>query len=97
MQFIALLRRRTEKFADTDFAPVLPGEGEQRRRLYAEGHIRQIWNRTDQPGTAFLFEAADDAEVRQDLATLPLVKTEMMEITAVTGLAPYPGFGPTRK
>jgi muconolactone delta-isomerase len=97
MQIIALLRRRTEKFADADFAPVLPDESQQRRVLYAEGLIRQIWNRTDVPGTAFLFEAADLAEANRQLETLPLVKTGMMEITTLTGLAPYPGFGPARK
>jgi muconolactone delta-isomerase len=97
MQFIALLRRRTEKFADSDFAPLLPEESQQRRSLYAQGFARQVWNRTDEPGTAFLFEATDRDEVHQHLNTLPLVQAEMMEITTVASLAPYPGFGPTRK
>ncbi|WP_352792887.1 hypothetical protein [Mesorhizobium sp. M0243] len=36
MQFFALLTRNTENFADADFAPLLPGEAEQRRTLYAK-------------------------------------------------------------
>ncbi|MER8977246.1 muconolactone Delta-isomerase family protein [Mesorhizobium sp. M0870] len=83
MQFFALLTRNTEKFADADFAPLLPGEAEQRRTLYAEGAVRQMWNRGDIPGSGMMFEAADDAEVRAHLATLPLVKAGMMDIAAI--------------
>lgn len=96
MQFFALLARNTQKFTDADFAPLLPSEGEQRRTLYAEGAVRQVWNRGDIPGTGMMFEAGSDAEVRGHLATLPLVKAGMMEITAVVSLNPYPGFGPKR-
>ncbi|RVD54032.1 muconolactone Delta-isomerase family protein [Mesorhizobium sp. M7A.F.Ca.ET.027.03.2.1] len=94
MQFFALLTRNTEKFADADFAPLLPGEAEQRRTLYAEGAVRQVWNRGDIPGSGMMLEAADDAEVRGHLATLPLVKAGMMDIVAIVPLKPYPGFGP---
>lgn len=96
MQIIALLRRRTEKFADADFAPVLPDESQQRRVRYAAGLIRQIWNRTDVPGTAFMLETTDIGEANRQLETLPLVKAGMMEITTITGLVPYPGFGPAK-
>ncbi|MBZ9995962.1 muconolactone Delta-isomerase family protein [Mesorhizobium sp. BH1-1-4] len=96
MQFLALLTRNTEKFTDADFAPVLPGEAEQRRALYAEGAVRQIWNRGDIPGSCLMFEAGSDADVRGHLATLPLVKAGMMDIAAIVPLNPYPGFGPKR-
>ena len=94
MQLFALLRRNTERFADADFAPLLPAEAEQRRHLYARGVARQVWNRGDEPGSALLLEAADRAEAEADLATLPLVKAGMMEVVALVPLAPYPGFGP---
>ena len=94
MQFIALLRRDTERFKDTDFAPRLPEEAEQRRRLYVEGFARQVWNRTDIPGAALLIEAADAGAARDGLDTLPLVKTGMMLVDTLAPLAPYPGFGP---
>ncbi|MEO5758419.1 MAG: hypothetical protein ABIQ51_16335 [Mesorhizobium sp.] len=96
MQFFALLTRNTEKFADADFAPLLPGEAEQRRTLYAEGAVRQVWNRGDMPGSGMMLEAASDAEARGHLATLPLVEAGMMDITALVPLNPYPGFGPKR-
>ncbi|PBB28493.1 MULTISPECIES: muconolactone Delta-isomerase family protein [unclassified Mesorhizobium] len=96
MQFFALLTRNTAKFGDADFVPLLPGEAEQRRTLYAEGAVRQVWNRGDIPGSGMMFEAADDAEVRGHLATLPLIKAGMMEIAAIVPLNPYPGFGPKR-
>lgn len=96
MQFFALLTRNTQKFTDADFAPLLPDEAEQRRTLYAEGCLRQIWNRGDIPGSGMMFEANSDADVRGHLATLPLVKARMMDITVVVPLNPYPGFGPKR-
>ncbi|QKC84644.1 muconolactone Delta-isomerase family protein [Mesorhizobium sp. NZP2077] len=96
MQFFALLTRNTAKFGDADFAPLLPGEAERRRTLYAEGAVRQVWNRGDIPGSGMMFEASDDAEVRGHLATLPLIKAGMMDIAAIVPLNPYPGFGPKR-
>lgn len=96
MQFFAVLKRNTEKFADSDFAPILPDEAEQRRTLYVAGGVRQIWNRGDLPGTCMMFEAEDDAAVRHQLGTLPLIKAGMMEIVSVIALNPYPGFGPRR-
>ena len=96
MQFFALLTRNTQTFSDADFAPLLPPESEQRKTLYAQGAVRQIWNRGDVPGTGIMFEAADDAEVRSHLATLPLIEAGMMDIAAIVPLNPYPGFGPKR-
>jgi len=58
MQFFALLARNTEKFSDADFAPLLPGEAEQRRTLYAEGAVRQVWNRGDIPGSGLSSSAS---------------------------------------
>ena len=94
MQFLALLRRNTERFTEADFAPKLPEEAEQRRRLYAQGAVRQVWNRGDLPGSGFMLEAADLAEAQQRLDTLPLVQAGMMTIEALVPLSPYPGFGP---
>jgi hypothetical protein len=94
MQFFALFRRNTEKFTDADFAPFLPEEAEQRRALYAQGVVRQVWNRGDLPGSGLMFESADASEVRQHIDTLPLVKAGMMEVVALVPLNPYPGFGP---
>jgi muconolactone delta-isomerase len=94
MQFMALLRRVTERFGDADFAPLLEPEAERARTQYAEGFIRQIWSRGDVPGACLLIEAADEAEVRAGLATLPLFAAGMLELTSLLPLKPYRGFGP---
>ena len=94
MQFFALLRRDTDRFNDADFAPHLPDEAEQRRRLYAEGAARSVWNRTDRPGAALMLEADDLGAAQARLDSLPLIKSRMMLIDALVPLTPYPGFGP---
>ena len=94
MQFFALLRRDTDRFKDADFAPHLSDEAEQRRRLYAEGAARSVWNRTDRPGAALMLEADDLGAAQARLDSLPLIKSRMMLIDALVPLTPYPGFGP---
>jgi hypothetical protein len=46
------------------------------------------------PGAAILWEAADEAEVRASLESLPMFQLGMLEIVAVVPLHPYPGFAP---
>ncbi|HXB72007.1 MAG TPA: muconolactone Delta-isomerase family protein [Candidatus Acidoferrales bacterium] len=94
MQFLTLSRRRTEAFTDAQFAPFAEAESQRVRSLYAEGIIRQIWQRGDMPGACILFEAASEGEVRNALATLPLMQAGMLELLWVIPLQPYRGFGP---
>jgi hypothetical protein len=94
MQFLALLRRDTERFTDADFTPHLPDEAQQRRKLYADAALRQVWNRGDFPGSVMMFEAADQASAQAHLGTLPLVSAGLMLVDALVPLQPYPGFGP---
>jgi len=94
MQFFALLLRNTQKFADADFAPLLPDEAQRRRALYVEGTARQVWNRTDLPGAALMLEADDLAAARTAIDSLPLVGAGMMRVESLVPLVPYPGFGP---
>ena len=94
MQFITVSRRRTEKFPDTAFAPLVPDETQQARALYAEGFLRQIWRRDDMPGACILWEADSEAHVRELLNRLPLFRAGMLEIVALIPLKPYPGFCP---
>jgi muconolactone delta-isomerase len=94
VQFMILARRRTERFSEADFAPVLDDEARQARALYAQGVIRQIWSRADEPGACILAEATTEAELLSTVAELPLVAAEMLEIQHVVPLAPYRGFCP---
>lgn len=93
MQFLILSRRRSETFAEEQFAAHVDAEREQARRLYADEFIRQIWHRSDVPGACILVEAASDAEVRERLNTLPLFAAGMLEFLVVP-LKPYAGFAP---
>ena len=98
MQFLSVSRRRTDAFPPEAFTPELVGgEGARVRELYAAGTLRQLWARADVGGAAILWEAADEAEVRAALESLPLFKAGMLEIIVFVPLKPYPGFGPPPK
>jgi muconolactone delta-isomerase len=93
MQFLTISRRRTERFTDADFVPLIQQEAAQARALYAQGVIRQIWHRADIGGACILFEADSADQVREHLNTLPLVRADMLEVTIIP-LKPYAGFSP---
>jgi muconolactone delta-isomerase len=95
MQFLALSRRRTDTFPPEAFTPeLIEAEGQRVRELYTAGTLRSIWRRQDIPGAVLLFEASSEDEVRALLDTLPLAQKGMLELTLLTQLNPYPGFGP---
>ena len=91
MQFLVLSRRRTDRYSDAEFAPLIPEEAAQARHLYSIGFTRQIWHRADIPGACQIVEAADETEMRGRLATLPLAKAERLDFDIVP-LKPYAGF-----
>lgn len=93
MQFLTISRRRTERFTDAEFSARVAEEVAQARVLYASGFIRQIWHRCDVAGACILVEADSEAQVREQLNTLPLVGAEMLEVTIIP-LRPYAGFCP---
>ena len=94
MQFLAILKRNSDRFTDADFQPFLGHEVEKARALYVEGFIRQIWHRGDVGGACMLIEAESEELVRNTLGTLPLVAADMLDIVSVIPLKPYGGFGP---
>lgn len=96
MQFLTVSRRRTERFADAEFAALVPQEVERARALYAEGFIRQIWHRADIGGACILVEADSADHVREQLNTLPMVGAGMLEVTIIP-LKPYAGFCSPRR
>jgi hypothetical protein len=93
MQFLTISRRRTDRFADSEFAALADAEIAQARVLYSEGFIRQLWHRGDTAGVCMIIEADSEAHVREGLDTLPLARAGMLEIQIVP-LKPYAGFGP---
>jgi len=97
MQFLTLSRRRTDAFPAEAFTPELIAHEAQRvKEMYATGLLRQIWKRGDMPGAAILWEAASEAEVREAVASLPIAKAGMLELSAILPLEPYAGFGPSK-
>ena len=91
MQFLAILRRRTEAFSEAQFADMLGPEADRARALYAEGRFRTIHSRGDVPGAVITVEAGDAEEAAAVASTLPFVQTGMAELTIVP-LLPYRGF-----
>jgi muconolactone delta-isomerase len=96
MQFLTVSRRRTERFAEVEFAARVEEERAQARALYAEGFIRQIWQRGDVPGACIVVEADSEAHARERLNTLPLYQAGMIEFSLIP-LNPYTGFCPARR
>jgi len=95
MQFLTLSRRRTDAFPIEAFTPeLIAQEGQRVKEMYATGVLRQIWKRGDMPGAAIIWEAGSEAVVRDAVATLPIFKAGMLEMTAILPLEPYSGFGP---
>jgi muconolactone delta-isomerase len=93
MQFLAVTRRRTDRFTEAEFAAVLDPEAEHARSLYARGEFRQIFSRGDIPGAVMIVEAPDLAEARRIMGGLPFARKEMMDVDVIP-LSPYRGFVP---
>ncbi len=97
MQFLSLSRRRTDAFPPEAFTPELAARETGRvKELYAAGLLRQIWTRGDLPGAAIVWEAANEAEVRAALDSLPINQAGMLEVVFLVPLAPYRGFKPAQ-
>jgi len=65
-------------------------EAARSRELAAQGHLLRLWRPPLQPGewrSLGLFAAADDAELEQELASMPL---RVWRSDEVTPLAPHP-------
>jgi muconolactone delta-isomerase len=93
MQFLAVIRRLTESFAQSQFDALLDEEAEGVRRLYAEGLIRSAWTRQDVLGACLLIEADSREHAATELNTLPLFVNKMVEYQIIP-LRGYRGFGP---
>jgi hypothetical protein len=91
MQFFAIIRRRTERFTDEQFAPLLDEEAARVRALYGEGSVRAAYSRVDVPGAILLLEAADESEAGALVASLPFLARGMSEAQIVP-VKSYRGF-----
>lgn len=88
MQFLTLSRRKDAALHPEDLAVA---ESQTARVLYAEGAIRQIWHRDDEPGACIIWEAESEQQVRDLLATLPFARAGIIDFLIIP-LRPYSGF-----
>lgn len=93
MEFMCVLRRKTETFSESEFAEHLDEEAESVRRLYADGVVRSAWSRGDVAGGVLLVEADSEAAALAIVQNLPLGRRGMLE-GRIIPLRGYRGFGP---
>lgn len=94
MQFISVVRRRTEAFSPEEFAPLLEPEAEAIRELYAQGIVRNIWSREDVLGAVTLIEADSLDHAKSIVDSYPLMQRGMLELEGLIPLRGYRGFCP---
>ena len=92
MQYLVLVSRDLDTYANDDFVPRLEAEVKAARELYQQGFIRQIWLRDDKPGACLILEADSETAARDGLNALPLLAACMLRIDVLTRLLPYRGF-----
>jgi hypothetical protein len=63
------------------FMPHMPEEVRDTVLLYLDGHISHWWSLCDRPGVVFLFAATTVEAVQQLMATLPLVREDLVDLT----------------
>jgi len=97
MQFISIVRRKSEEFPPEAFTKELQvKEWGVIREFYMQGRVRQVWRRADGSGVVSLWEANSAEEVRAGFEKLPFAQAGMIELEAVIALEPYPGLGAER-
>jgi hypothetical protein len=87
MQILAILVRSAGR-ADSDFAPYRVPEERRVWALIKSAVIRRIWSRADRPGALLLLEAADAAEARETVKSLPMVREGLVDFELME-LAPF--------
>jgi muconolactone delta-isomerase len=89
---ILALEKSVVGVVDTQFTEeLLRTEAAQAWELYQTGVLREIYFTADRHEAVLILECADADAARSCLASLPLVKSGLIDFTVVP-LAPYPGF-----
>jgi muconolactone delta-isomerase len=96
MQFLGIAKPKAELFArglPSDFQDLVLQEQEKARSIYADGVLRQIWQRDDGNGAVALFEAHSMEHMLTILSTFPLVRAGYLDYELIP-LRAYGGFAP---
>ncbi len=92
MKILALERAGTAPWPDEQRAEALLREEAKRAwDLYQAGAIREMYFRSDRQEAVLILECGSEAEAREVLASLPLVREALIDFE-VAPLVPYPGF-----
>jgi|SRR5579863_2872098 len=94
MEFMAIMRRRTESFSDDEIERYLEDEAEAVRTMHIEGTLRTIWSRGDALGAVLILEAASIGDAQALIDSLPLMGRGMLDQQMLVPLRGYRGFGP---
>lgn len=86
---IFVVATRTGKAEDIE--PHLAAEAKKALQFVADDFFREIYSRTDGKGAIVVIEAADEAEAREKLESLPLAKAGLLSFD-IYGTKPYRGF-----
>jgi hypothetical protein len=74
-----------------ELKPLLEAEAARVWELYRAGIIREMYFRADRREAVLVLECGSEAEARDALDTLPLVREKLIAFDAVQ-LVPYDGF-----
>ena len=90
MKILAIEKEFEGKTAE-DFQPHLEAEARQVWELYKKGVIREVYFRADKKSAIIILECKDIEEAKEKLATLPLVRENLIYFELMP-LVPYPGY-----
>ena len=94
MEFLAIMRRRTEAFSNEAFERYLGDEAEAVRAMYIARTVRAIWSRGDALGAVLQLEADTLEDAEKLVASLPLMRRGMLDCEQLIPLRGYRGFAP---
>ena len=90
MKYLALLTPAAGR-SMADFQPHLVAEEKVVWAMYAAGTVRELYFQPDPLRVSLVFEAADAAEVKAHLATLPMIGAGLLDAD-ITALGPWQMF-----
>jgi muconolactone delta-isomerase len=87
--FLTLSRRRTDRFTDAQFAALAEQEARRVEELKAAGQVAHVWRRADLEGACMVWNAENEDQLRELLASLPFYQAGMLEILSMIPLTTY--------
>jgi len=88
---ILALGRDVPGVTDEQFGPHLKAEATRAWELHQQGVIRELYFRADEDAAVLVLECGNLAEAERALASLPLVREELIAFDLIP-LRAYPGF-----